>query len=50
MPVSEGCQPERRRAGNSTLNRLELGAPELTRYHRIAWDGANVEALLSICS
>jgi hypothetical protein len=27
-------------AGKSTLNRLELGGPELTRYHRIAWDGA----------
>src|SRR5262249_13240988 len=26
-------------AGRSTLNRLELGGPELTRYHRIAWDG-----------
>ena len=25
-------------AGKSTLNRLELGGPELTRYHRIAWD------------
>jgi Transposase DDE domain group 1 len=32
-------------AGKSTLNRLELGGPELTRYHRIAWDGSKVEAL-----
>src|SRR5436853_5658091 len=32
-------------AGKSTLNRLELGGPELTRYHRIAWDGARIEAL-----
>ena len=33
-------------AGKSTLNRLELGgAAELTRYHRIAWDGAKIEAL-----
>ena len=32
-------------AGKSTLNRLELGGPELTRYHRIAWDGAGIEAL-----
>jgi Transposase DDE domain group 1 len=32
-------------AGKSTLNRLELGGPELTRYHRIAWDEAKIEAL-----
>jgi hypothetical protein len=32
-------------AGKSTLNRLELGGPELSRYHRIAWDGAKIEAL-----
>src|SRR5215469_13533005 len=33
-------------AGKSTLNRLELGgAAKLTRYHRIAWDGAKIEAL-----
>jgi Transposase DDE domain group 1 len=32
-------------AGKSTLNRLELGGPELTRYHRIAWDGAKIEVL-----
>src|SRR5262249_27181610 len=25
-------------AGKSTLNRLELGGSEQTRYHRIAWD------------
>ena len=32
-------------AGKSTLNRLELGGPALTRYHRIAWDAAKIEAL-----
>jgi hypothetical protein len=32
-------------AGKSTLNRLELGGAALTRYHRIAWDGAKIEAL-----
>src|SRR5947209_4120065 len=32
-------------AGKSTLNRLERGGPEVTRYHRIAWDGAKIEAL-----
>jgi len=32
-------------AGKSTLNRLERGGAELTRYHRIAWDGAKVERL-----
>jgi hypothetical protein len=32
-------------AGKSTLNRLELGDVEPTRYHRIAWDGAKIEAL-----
>jgi hypothetical protein len=32
-------------AGKSTLNRLELGGPAPTRYHRIAWDGAKIEAL-----
>jgi hypothetical protein len=32
-------------AGKSTLNRLELGGVEPTRYHRIAWDGAKIEAL-----
>src|SRR5215467_1344348 len=30
-------------AGKSTLNRLELGGAEPTRYHRIAWDGAKIE-------
>jgi hypothetical protein len=34
-------------AGKSTLNRLELGGPELTRYHRIAWDEAKIEALFA---
>jgi hypothetical protein len=32
-------------AGKSTLNRLELGGAALTRYHRIAWDAAKIEAL-----
>src|SRR6201998_3352327 len=32
-------------AGKSTLNRLELGGPEATRYHRVAWEGAKIEAL-----
>jgi hypothetical protein len=32
-------------AGKSTFNRLKRGGPELTRYHRIAWDGAKIEAL-----
>jgi hypothetical protein len=32
-------------AGKSTLNRLERGGSELTRYHRIAWDGAKIEKL-----
>ena len=32
-------------AGKSTLNRLELGGAALTRYYRIAWDGAKIEAL-----
>jgi Transposase DDE domain group 1 len=32
-------------AGKSTLNRLELGGAEQTRYHRIAWDAAKIEAL-----
>src|SRR5438477_8394585 len=31
-------------AGKGTLNRLELGGPERTRYHRIAWDAAKIEA------
>jgi Transposase DDE domain group 1 len=32
-------------AGKSTLNRLELSRPEPTRYHKIAYDQAAVEAL-----
>ncbi|MBO0718725.1 MAG: IS1380 family transposase, partial [Rhizobiales bacterium] len=32
-------------AGKSTLNRLERGGAALTRYHRIGWDGARIEAL-----
>jgi hypothetical protein len=38
----KNCAPP---AWKSTLNRLELGGPELTRYHRIAWDGAKIEGL-----
>jgi hypothetical protein len=38
----KGCAPL---AGKSTLNRLERGAPEPTRYHRIAWDEAKIEGL-----
>jgi hypothetical protein len=50
MAVLAGKLSARRRdcaplAGKSTLNRLELGGPELTRYHRIAWDGAKIEGL-----
>jgi len=36
------CAP---RAGKSTLNRLELSRPEPTRYHKISYDGAAIEAL-----
>jgi hypothetical protein len=32
-------------AGKSTLNRLELSGPEPTRYHKIAYDEAAIEAL-----
>ena len=32
-------------AGKSTLNRLERGGVAPTRYHRIAWDAAKIEAL-----
>ena len=32
-------------AGKSTLNRLELGGEQASRYHPIAWDGAKIEAL-----
>jgi hypothetical protein len=38
----EECAPL---AGKSTLNRLELGGPTMTRYHRIAWDATKIEAL-----
>ena len=33
-------------AGKSTLNRLELSRAEPTRYHKIAYDEAAIEALL----
>jgi len=32
-------------AGKSTLKRLARGGRELTRYHRIAWEGAKIEGL-----
>jgi hypothetical protein len=32
-------------AGKSTLNRLELSRAEPSRYHKIAYDGAKIEAL-----
>ena len=32
-------------AGKSTLNRLELSEPVATRYHKISYEGAAVEAL-----
>jgi Transposase DDE domain group 1 len=35
------CEPL---AGKSTLNRLERGGIEPTRYHRIAWDGGQIQA------
>jgi Transposase DDE domain group 1 len=33
-------------AGKSTLNRMELSRPEPTRYHKISYDGAAIEALV----
>src|SRR6201988_1922950 len=38
----EDCAPV---AGKSTLNRLELSRPAPTRYHKIAYDAAAIEAL-----
>ena len=32
-------------AGKSTLNRLELSCPEATRYHKISYEAAGIEAL-----
>jgi hypothetical protein len=32
-------------AGKSTLNRMELSRPEPTRYHKISYDAAAIEAL-----
>jgi hypothetical protein len=51
MAVLVGKLEARRRdcapaAGKSTLNRLELGHPEPTRYHKIGHDPAAIEALL----
>ena len=39
----EDCAPV---AGKSTLNRLELSREEPTRYHKIAYEAASIEALL----
>jgi hypothetical protein len=36
-----GCAPV---AGKSTLNRLELGRPQATRYHKISYEAAGIEA------
>src|SRR6201988_2129988 len=38
----EDCAPV---AGKATLNRLELSRPAPTRYHKIAYDAAAIEAL-----
>jgi Transposase DDE domain group 1 len=38
----DDCAPV---AGKSTLNRLELGRPQVTRYHKIAHDPAAIERL-----
>jgi hypothetical protein len=32
-------------AGKSTLNRLELGKPQATRYHKISYEACGIEAL-----
>ena len=44
------CRPAARIARRWPANRRSTGwsgaAPELTRYHRIAWDGAKIEALV----
>ena len=42
-PKREGCAPV---AGKSTLNRLELSREQPTRYHKLAYDAAAIEALL----
>jgi hypothetical protein len=39
----EDCAPV---AGKSTLNRLELGRAEPTRYHKIVYEAAAIESLL----
>jgi hypothetical protein len=41
-PRRKDCAPV---AGKSTLNRLELSRTEPTRYHKIAYDQAAIEAL-----
>jgi len=51
MAVLAGKLAARRRdcapvAGKSTLNRLELGRPEPSRYHKIGHDGSAIEGLL----
>ena len=50
MAVLAGKLEARRRdcapvAGKSTLNRLELGRPEPTRYHKISYNGAAIATL-----
>jgi Transposase DDE domain group 1 len=50
MAVLAGKLSARRRdcapvAGKSTLNRLELSRPEATRYHKISYEAAGIEAL-----
>jgi len=46
MAVLGGKLQARRAAGRrSTLNRLELGRPEPTRYHKISHDAAAIEGL-----
>jgi Transposase DDE domain group 1 len=50
MAVLAGKLEARRRdcapvAGKSTLNRLELGQPEPTRYHKISYNGAAIATL-----
>ena len=43
----EDCAPV---AGKSTLNRLELGKPQPTPYHKIGHDPAAIRKSSSICS
>ena len=50
MAVQAGKLSARRKdcapvAGKSTLNRLELSRPEVTRYHKISYEAAGIESL-----